>query len=155
MNDPLLNHFRDQWHLVRTLTRDLLMFMPEEDLILTPGAGLGPWWKQFRHMGRIQENYLDALTSGKMQFGFAGASYAGDATKQALAQYLDHLDQRLESLINKGLPQKTVDWFGEPKPVVQHLLCLADHELLHHGQWIVYRRLLGGAFPHSWRMWGL
>jgi uncharacterized damage-inducible protein DinB len=58
-------------------------------------------------------------------------------------------------MIKGGLPRQTIDWFGEPKSVGEHLMCLADHELLHHGQWIVYRRLLGGAFPKSWDQWGV
>ena len=48
-----------------------------------------------------------------------------------------------------------IDWFGELKPLGNHLLHLCDHKTLHHGQWMTYRAILGGKFPESWRVfWG-
>ena len=155
MDDPLLLHFMNQWRFVRGLTLDLLRSIPNDQLERSPGNDLGPWWKQFRHIGRVQENYLDAMISGTVKFGFEGASYRSGPSNADLAIYLRHLDNRLNSLIQTGRHCKTVDWFGKPKSVGSHLLCLADHEILHHGQWITYRRMLGGNFPESWRAWGL
>jgi len=29
------------------------------------------------------------------------------------------------------------------------------HEILHHGQWILYARLLKKQFPPGWKAWGV
>ena len=155
MNDPLLLHFQNQWKFVRGLTLDLLQSIPDAQFESSPGRDLGPWWKQFRHVGRVQENYLDAMSSGTVKFGFAGATYQLGPSKLELEKYLKHLDNRLHALLQEGGCCKTVDWFGEPKPVACHLLCLADHEILHQGQWIAYCRIFGGTFPESWGAWGI
>jgi uncharacterized damage-inducible protein DinB len=155
VNDLLLSHFESQWKLLRGLSRDLLLSLSDDELKMSPGANLGPWWKQFRHVGRVQENYLNALATGTMKFGFEGTSYTGDPSNRSLDAYLERLDRRLAALIKDGSTREAVNWFGEPKSVDQHLLYLADHELLHHGQWIVYRKFLGGPFPKSWHLWGL
>jgi uncharacterized damage-inducible protein DinB len=155
MDDPLLLHFMSQWRFARGLTIDLLHSIPNDQLENSPGGNLGPWWKQFRHVGRVQENYLNAMITGIMEFGFEAATYQLGPSKPQLEMYLQCLDSRLNALIQEGRHCKPVNWFGESKPMACHLLCLADHEILHHGQWIAYRRLLGGAFPESWSAWGL
>jgi len=155
MNDSLVFHFRSQWHFLRGLTRDLLQSMTNDDLLKSPAPTLGPWWKQFRHMGRVQENYLEAVGRGTVKFGVEGASYTGGPSKQALIRYLTQLDQRLNSMLDGDQQAISIDWFGEKKSLAQHFLYLADHEVLHHGQWIVYKKLLGGTFPKSWSVWGL
>lgn len=154
-SDPLLHHFHHQWKHIRRLTHDLLLALSEGELTASPGGELGPWWKQFRHVGRVQENYLQALDSGTIDFGIEGTTYAGGVSKEALGDYLVQLDRRLQAFLDGGFPRQTVNWFGRPKPVAEHLLLMADHETLHHGQWIAYRKLLGGAFPKSWAVWGV
>jgi len=137
------------------MTNDLLESVTNEDLHKSPDESLGPWWKQFRHMGRVQENYLQAVESGTVQFGFEGASYNGGASKIELQKYLINLDNRLAAIIKNTDVSLKINWFGENKSLGQHLMYLADHEVLHHGQWIIYRRQLGGVFPPSWSAWDL
>ena len=155
MNDCLIDHFTSQWRFVRSLTNDLLESILDEDLLKTPALALGPWWKQFRHMGRVQENYLQAIDTGTVRFGFEGTSYKDGAAKNKLKEYLGNLDKRLNTVVESGKETSAINWFGERKSLAQHLLCLADHEILHHGQWIVYQKQLGGNFPPSWSAWGL
>ncbi len=106
-------------------------------------------------MGRVQENYLEAVSKGIVKFGVEGTSYTGGPSKQALIRYLARLDERLNSLLDRDHQAISIDWFGEKKSLAQHFLYLADHEVLHHGQWIVYRKQLGGKFPKSWSAWAL
>jgi uncharacterized damage-inducible protein DinB len=81
MPDPLMDHFASQWKFVRDLTRDLLESIPQEEMTRSPIASVGPWWKQFRHIGRVQENYLNAIESGAVKFGFEDAAYRGGESK--------------------------------------------------------------------------
>jgi uncharacterized damage-inducible protein DinB len=155
MTKELLDHFQTQWSFVRGLTKDLLEVMSEEELAVTPNPKVGPWWKQFRHMGRVQENYLNAVHSGEISFGFEGCSYSGGPSGAALSDYLNVLDGRMADILAKADLSMKIDWFGENKSLAEHFLSLSDHEVLHHGQWIVYRLQLGGRFPRSWEVWGL
>jgi len=154
MSRDLLEHFRLQWSFVRGLSGDLLESLSDEELLSTPSDSLGSWWKQFRHMGRVQENYLEAVETGTVRFGIEGCSYSGGPSKVNLQKYLAGLDSRLMTCL-KGDTGMKIEWFGEQKSLGQHFMCLADHEVLHHGEWIVYRKQLGGSFPASWSTWGL
>jgi hypothetical protein len=39
--------------------------------------------------------------------------------------------------------------------VFQHLMRMLAHETLHHGQWILYARLLEKKLPPGWKAWGV
>jgi uncharacterized damage-inducible protein DinB len=155
-----LASFEASWRFSRALSLDLLAALSENSLLFSPGDKLGPFWKQFRHLGRVQENYMTALDTGVVKFSPESAGYtpektAGGADKKALRQYLQDLDARLfERLHREPLPE-TIDWFGEPVGLVEHLFRLDSHETLHHGQWIVYCQLCRQPFPDSWSIWGL
>lgn len=155
MTTELIQHFREQWKFLRNLTYDFVESIPASGLEESPGENLSPWWKQFRHLGRVQENYLAALDTGIIQFTTESSSYHGGADKAGIVEYLHKLDVRLLELLELQNPSKTIDWSGTPFTLGKHLLCLADHEILHHGQWVVYRQVLGGKFPPSWSVWGL
>lgn len=151
----MINHFKSQWRFVRGLTIDLLESLSEEKLLKTPAPSLGAWWKQFRHVGRVQENYIEAIGTKKVKFGYESGSYKGGASKEKLKEYLQNLDEKLFSMLDKTSEDVEIDWFGEQKKLATHLMYLSDHEVLHHGQWVVYQKLMGGVFPQSWDVWGL
>jgi uncharacterized damage-inducible protein DinB len=154
-SNELTSYFLTQWSFLRGLTIDLLLELNEQELTLSPHPTLGPWWKQFRHIGRVQENYISAIRTGQVDFSIQSATYHGGASKTALIAYLRKLDDELLNLISSKNESFTIDWFGEQKPLCNHLLHLCDHETLHHGQWVTYRSILGGQFPKSWAVWGL
>ena len=155
MSDLLIDHFISQWKFLRGLTKDLLESISQEEMVHGPNASVGPWWKQFRHVGRVQENYLNAIETGAVKFGFEGVTYGGRESKEELWKYLQGLDDRLYSLLQTEIRQPDIDWFGKKVSIAKHLLYLADHELVHHGQWILYARLLGKQMPQSWKVWGV
>jgi hypothetical protein len=49
----------------------------------------------------------------------------------------------------------TIGWDGKEVGVFQHLMRMASHEILHHGQWILYDRLMEKKLPLSWKAWGV
>jgi uncharacterized damage-inducible protein DinB len=155
MKSDLLDHFLAQWSFLRSLTYDFIESTSESDLSSSPSSGVSPLWKQFRHVGRVQENYLSALDSGVIKFTTEGCSFVGGSDKQRILSYLRDLDDKLQGTLKSIVPSISIHWFGERLPLAKHLLCLADHEVIHHGQWMVYRSISGGKFPPTWSVWGL
>lgn len=147
--------FRSAWTFTRGLTNDLLSVLSTQDLMFVPGPGMGALWKQFRHVGRVQECYMEALTTRKIDFTPAGKSYDGGPQKEWLINYLDRLDDGMFDLLRDVDWTSQVDWFDEQVNLFEHLMRLESHETLHHGQWIVYLKLMNRTFPESWSAWGV
>ena len=55
-----LDLFKSEWNFTRKLTLELLDSLTDVELSKSPGGDLGPFWKQFRHVGRLQECYVEA-----------------------------------------------------------------------------------------------
>ncbi len=151
-----LDLFKHEWKFARGLTLELLDSLNDADLEETPGPGVGPFWKQFRHVGRLQECYMEALNTKKIKFDYSNKRYRGGCSKNGLRAYLRALDRELVQAI------ETVDWNApieweedEMASVFQHLMRMLAHEILHHGQWIVYARLMGKSLPPGWKAWGV
>jgi uncharacterized damage-inducible protein DinB len=156
MDEALVGRFESNWLFVRGLTMDLLRSLEPADLGFRPGDQVGLLWKHFRHLGRIQENYLHALDTGSISFGFDGVSHSGGASKESLQEYLKRLDSDLsQRLKSPGILGKRIDWFGEHVDLGVHLSRMTEHERLHQGMLVVYVRLLNRKFPVSWKAWGL
>jgi uncharacterized damage-inducible protein DinB len=152
--------FESAWKVTRGLTYDLLDALSEQDLLFTPGEKLGPFWKQFRHVGSCQECYLEALKESKVEFKYEDKGYVGGASRSKLKKYLKRLDKKLFKEIEDFSESdwtKGIFWSEDYKPTVyEHLMNLVQHETLHHGEWIVYVFLGGFKFPESWgTIWGL
>lgn len=158
--DDLSRSF-SEWRFVRGLTMELLADLSEADLEYAGLPSMGPFWKQFRHMARVQQDYIDAIETSKIAFTTDGKSYSGGADASRLAAYLKEQDRRLERIEAKILETAiaaekfAVDWFGEEESLHVHMLRLVAHETLHHGQIIVYMRALQKEFPRGWEAWGL
>lgn len=147
--------FSSAWTFTRGLILDLLNEMSDSELLFLPGPQLGAFWKQFRHVGRVQECYMHALSTGNMDFSPEGKSYDHGPSKRWLVDYLDRLDSSLFEMLPDLDWSCQMDWFGEKVRIFEHLMRLVTHETLHHGQWIVYLRLMNKTFPDSWAVWGL
>lgn len=149
------DRFIEEHKFDRILTLDLLQSLSAEELRWSPGPNVGPFWKQFRHVGRVQENYMRALHTGTVNFDNVG-SFVGTSDCAALIDYLEELDDQLISSLAHMDESTVIDWFGNEKiSAFDHLLRMLGHETLHHGQWIVYCRLMDKQFPKSWHIWGL
>lgn len=147
-------YFRSEWVFARGLTRDLLGALAPDELLWTPGQGIGPLWKHFRHLGRVQQNYLLGLDAGVMAFPIPENRYRAGPDRSGLLTYLDELDVELEHRLGQLDWSRTVAWpEGDFVTGGQHLLRLVSHETLHHGIWIACCRLLGKRLPASWAAW--
>jgi uncharacterized damage-inducible protein DinB len=147
--------FVSEWNFARRLTLELLESLPDAELDQAPGVGLGGFWKQFRHVGRIQECYLEALRSGRIKFDYENKRYRGGCSRDSLKAYLQELDRDLLRALEELDWHRTIDWDGKSVNVFQHLMWMVSHETLHHGQWIVYARLMEKKMPPGWKAWGV
>jgi uncharacterized damage-inducible protein DinB len=150
-----LDVFTTERNFTRRLTLDLLESLSDAELGETPGRGLGPFWKQFRHVGRIQECYLEGLRSGRIKFDYENKRYRGGCSKDSLKAYLLELDRELARAVENLDWHLTIDWDDKAVNVFQHLMWMVSHETLHHGQWIVYARLMEKKMPPGWKAWGV
>ena len=156
MKSAQIHTFETHWRFARGLSGDLLRSLENDDLLFSPGDRVGPLWKQFRHIGRVQENYLNAIETGRIVFTCEGLSYGGGASKQQLLGYLDQLDKALtERLRDLSGSSQRVDWPDGSVDCAEHLTRMVEHEILHHGMLIVYFQLLGRSYPESWQAWGV
>jgi uncharacterized damage-inducible protein DinB len=138
----------------RAMTAELLATLDDDSLAFTPGPSMGPMWQQFRHLGRVEDNYVAAIATGRIAFGPPRRRSAG-STATALAEYLRDVDADLAAAVASAAPGATIDWGGHPVDLPEHAARLVSHELLHQGELVVYVRLLGRPFPRGWRIWGL
>ena len=89
------------------------------DLRLIPQCE--PLWKQFRHMGRVHENYLSALTFGQVKFDTLGGSYDGKASKLDLNDYFERLEKCHCDIFANIRSDQVVSWFGDDVRPIIHL----------------------------------
>ncbi len=146
--------FINEWRFTRGLSLDLLGALSETDLSYSPGFGMGPLWKQFRHIGRVQEDYVLALTTGKVSFSTTGKKRFKQEGADGLRTYLSVCDEEMLRTLSETPGSFEIDWFGEKVKVSEHMWRLAAHETFHHGQWVIYMHGLGKPFPPSWSAWG-
>ncbi len=114
-----------------------------------------PLWKSFRHVGRVQEDYLRALRTGYMEFVPQSGTYGGGSDGHALVRYLRRLDRQLQRLVQGAGNDFRINWFGKNITLEEHIRRLTEHELIHHGQWILVLGWYRFRFPASWRVWGV
>jgi uncharacterized damage-inducible protein DinB len=150
-----LDLFKSEWNFSRRLTLELLDSLTDAELGETPSPNVGAYWKQFRHIGRLQECYQEALNTKKIRFDYGNKRYRGGCSKSALRAYLRALDRELLQAIDRVDWKATIDWHGEAVSVFQHLMRMVGHESLHHGQWVLYARLTRKNLPPGWKVLGI
>lgn len=143
-----------EWLWARSLTYDLLKVCNQNDLNYRLNNKFGELWKQFRHIGRVQENYLNALITGKVVFSTGNCSYKNGASKEKLINYFEDLEVKHKQILDNVAPNILIDWNGEKVTLDIHLTRLISHETLHHGQLILIWKSLENKFPTSWEDWG-
>jgi uncharacterized damage-inducible protein DinB len=144
----------DSWKLIRNLTYDLLESLPESMLNKTVGKNMGTIGKQFRHIGDVQLCYNYAIKNQKIDFSNYCRDYSIENSKLKLKQFLEEMDEQMYNTIEKDINNE-IDWGFTKISLIEHINFLIQHEILHHGELIVYIRTLGLKFPKSWEeIWG-
>jgi uncharacterized damage-inducible protein DinB len=144
-----LKQLLEDWQEMRQLTIDLLDELPEEKLLFTVGKNMGTIGKQYRHIGDVQICYKEAIKNKKIDFSKYRRDYSLESSKEKLKLFLLEINREMIELFENNQYVK-IDWFGEEWNLKQHLKALIEHEILHHGELVVYIRTLGIKFPKSW-----
>lgn len=153
MNEKL-SQLVKSWKEMRHLTLDLLDKIPEKHLAFTVGKNMGTIGKQYRHIGDVQICYNEAIKTGKIDFDKYKRDYLIESSKEKLKIFLFEVNEEMLILIKKN-PDIKINWFGEEWDLEQHIQALIEHEILHHGELVVYIKVLDLQFPKSWDLWGL
>lgn len=159
MKNDVMDDFIQRWQFTRSETIEILQSLTDEQLQFKPeGEQWQPIFHQFGCMARTQLIYAQATESGAMDFSlFRSAEMPDKDTRQSKVDLLAFLHESNEAWLtalskNKG----TVQWPGGNKPVAIHIMSLAEHERLHHGQLISYFTLAGFSLPPDFkRNWAL
>lgn len=150
------------WKFTRGLTYNLLEHLTAGQLVAPfPRPVYDTFGKHFQELGAIQEAYLDAMKTGRLDYAKFNFLVDEDLVKSktALRRYLESVDKRMEEFLTNELDNagKIIDWGMPDNPtLVEHLNLLNQHETLHHGQFVAYCYLLNIKFPEPWiEAWGL
>lgn len=159
----LVTNFVRSWNFTRSETIEILNSLTNEELQFKPnGKNWQPFFWQFACIGRTQIVYTEAINTGKMNFSLFGSkelpSKTAFQTKNELSQFLEKTNTNWRESIRVRRHEEdfTVAWPGFKKPLVNHIMCLAEHERLHHGQFISYFTLMEKHLPsHFKQNWAL
>jgi uncharacterized damage-inducible protein DinB len=146
----------------RNLALDILKTLTDDHLALTVGKNMGTLGEQFRHMVRVEIQYVEAITTRRIDEAKKKIDSRTAQSKDALLKLWQETSLEMLSVIEKLTEQEmsdlTIDWkyWGYDKlNLSDHLQALSDHECLHNGEIIVYLKTHQIPFPKSWESWGL
>src|SRR3989344_8231560 len=95
-----INAILNNWNFHRDLTLDILENLSEEQLNLTVGKNMGTLGAQFRHIGRVQTQYIEAIENKKL--GKIQEEYKPEIakSKKELLDYLQNTNERMMGFNN-------------------------------------------------------
>ena len=154
----------DTYKMHRSLITDVLRALSDEQLGLTIGKNLGTLGKLFKHVGRIQNGYIEAIRTGKLTFFKRIGDPSLEKSREKLLSLLDKNDREMFSLL-EGMSYQEMDSLridgtgkthqsGNSLSIYALVNDLTYHEILHQGELVVYLIALGLPFPDSWKLWG-
>jgi hypothetical protein len=143
------------WWYARELTYNFLDWLPQKKLIeKLPRPALDEIGKHFLEMGDVTIAYAEGLKTGTIAFEKVRWKFPSSevGSKTALIKHLKKSDRTLQGALKmaRKSPSKTYNLAGERLSLVEVIIWLALHEILHHGQLVSYGYLLKTGFPDSW-----
>lgn len=158
MTDPLLTpelaQWAQTWEQTRRLTYDLLHALPYPVMNFSPQPEFGTLIRQLRHAAEMQERYIAAIRSGRMEISPQPRQRKLEQSKENLEAYMRHLDGDLIDALRGLSPdhlEGPIEWGQTALTLRQHLLRLLQHETLHHGMWVFYAKIADLPLPPSWQ----
>jgi hypothetical protein len=159
----LLNSFTRNWDFTRSETIEILGSINDKQLQFKPdGDKWQPLFWEFGCLIRSQLIYTDAIVKGEMDFSLFKStnipSKEAYKTKDAILTALENADKEWVGAIrsHENDEDYQIAWPGFKRPFVNHISKLAEHERIHHGQFISYFTLAGFDLPPKFSTnWGL
>lgn len=158
--DKLLNYHFQAWKFHRGLALDILKSLPDDQLQLTVGKNMGTLGQQFRHIAKIELEYIDAIKNKKVAPVSGRLDRSLSNSKEGLLNVFEQNEKELTELLNSIQDPENfmIDWTHwdvKEMNLIDHIQALADHNNLHNGEIIVYAKTHDIPFPKSWEPWGL
>jgi hypothetical protein len=154
-----MNDFINRWQFTRSETIEILQSLTDEQLQFKPeGKKWQSIFHQFGCIARTQLIYAKAAESGQMDFSlFSSPDMPDKDTMQTQDEILKLLSESNNSwLAAVSKNSDGVQWPDGSKPIEIHIMSLAEHERLHHGQLISYFTLAEFELPPNFkRNWAL
>jgi hypothetical protein len=154
-----MDEFIKRWQFTRSETIEILQSLSDEQLQFKPeGERWQPIFHQFGCIARTQLIYAKAAQSGVMDFSLFGSTAIPDKdshqSKTEVLAFLDESNDAWLAVLSTG--SETVKWPDDDKPIAVHIMSLAEHERLHHGQLIAYFTLANFELPPNFKSnWAL
>ncbi len=158
----ITNHVRS-WNFTRSETLEILHSLDDKKLQFKPeGNTWQPLFWEFGCIGRTQMVYSNAILTGKMDFSFFDSdklpTKTTNQTVKDIEKFLEKTNTEWLELIRSKRRDEDfkVKWPGNNMPLTVHIASLANHERLHHGQFISYFTLAGFDLPKNFKTnWAL
>ena len=161
MNKKIIQVFQ-AWRFHRGLAIDILKSLSDDQLKLTVGQNMGTLGMQFRHIAKIEIEYLEAIKNKKVSPVERKLDLNLADSKDRLLALFDENEKNITELLNslesKNPGKFLIDWTHwqtDNMNLIDHIQALADHSNLHNGEIIVYAKTHSIPFPRSWEPWGL
>src|SRR3989344_5988331 len=151
-----LKDFEHSWKFHRGHTIDLLKSCSDEDLNYVVGKNMGTLGQQFRHLTRVDDQYISAIETGRVENNRRKLELPIEKSVVLLLEQLEKDNERLSEVLNSfsgnAINDIKIDWsywHEEGFTLFEHLQAMVEHEILHHGELIVYFRSMDKKFPDS------
>lgn len=158
MTDPLpipeLAQWAQLWEQTHRLTYDLLHALPYPVMNFSPQPEFGTLIRQLRHAAEMQERYIAAIRTGRMEIYGKSRQRGLEQSKENLEAYMRYLDGDLLDALRTLTPDQLegrIEWGKTALTLRQHLMRLLQHETLHHGMWVFYAKIADLPLPSSWQ----
>ena len=157
-----LEQFKKLWNFHRGHTLDLLKTLSDEELGFSVGQNMGTLGQQFCHLCRVDDQYISAIETLRVENNRKKLEFPLETSVSKLTEQLEGDGRKLFQII-KDMSEESVEnikidwtyWKEKELGLLEHLNNMLEHEILHHGQLIVYFRIMNKKFPESWSAWGI
>lgn len=149
-----LRRILSSWRVYRSHTLDFLEILTDEEICYKfPRPGLDTFGKHFLEMAEVQNSYIRALETGKIDFSVGNYEQPEIYKKKSnLAAHFEKMDDFMVEVLRsiKDVNRK-IDWGLEKENpnILEHLQFLIQHEILHHGQLVAFAYLFNLPIPES------
>lgn len=159
----LVNSFIDGWNSTRAETLEILDSLDNKKLQFKPkGEKWQKLYWEFGCIGRTQIVYAEAVKTGKMDFSLFHSAHmpkkTDNQTKKSIKKFLEETNKKWVSAIKSKAENEDykIAWPGFKMPLLNHVASLAEHERLHHGQFISYFTIADFKLPKGFKSnWAL
>jgi len=125
-----------EWEYARGIGYNFLSKVNNDDLTkLFPRENYNTILAQYNELYEIQQDYVDAIDSGSIQFKGRNLHLTSAAE---LINKMKELDGELKLKLETINGDEYISWWGDERNIHQHICAMISHEMLHVGQVVAF-----------------